>query len=116
MTMPGVEIADENVFADWCSAPAVIGIAEIAAYVREYVGADVTSDYNDIYLRYNSMTAGKTSLFISHRLASTRFCDRIIFMENGAIREEGTHEELKSGGGIYQKIYEAQSGSKEVAV
>ena len=40
------------------------------------------------------MTEGKTSLFISHRLASTRFCDRILFLKDGKITEEGTHEAL----------------------
>ena len=64
---------------------------------------------NDIYLRYSSMTAGKTSLFISHRLASTRFCDRIIFLANGTIAEEGTHEQLLSLAGEYAKLFAVQS-------
>lgn len=64
---------------------------------------------NDIYMKYNEMTSGKTSLFISHRLASTRFCDRIILMENGKIKEEGTHESLLSLGGEYAKLFEVQS-------
>ena len=64
---------------------------------------------NDIYLRYNSMTTGKTSLFISHRLASTRFCDRIIFLANGTIAEEGTHEQLLLLGGEYAKLFAVQS-------
>ena len=49
---------------------------------------------NDIYQRYNELTAGRTSVFISHRLASTRFCDRILFMADGGIVEEGTHDAL----------------------
>lgn len=49
---------------------------------------------NDIYQKYNDMTHGRTSFFISHRLASTRFCDRIIFVDGGKIAEEGTHDEL----------------------
>ena len=64
---------------------------------------------NDIYLKYDEMSKGKTSLFISHRLASTRFCDRIIFLENGGIREEGTHEQLLQQGGGYAKLFEIQS-------
>lgn len=64
---------------------------------------------NDIYMKYNEMTAGKTSLFISHRLASTRFCDRIIFIADGAIAEEGTHESLIAQGGGYAKLFEVQS-------
>ncbi len=64
---------------------------------------------NDIYMKYNDMTRGKTSVFISHRLASTRFCDRIIFVAGGAIQEEGTHEELLARGGAYAKLFEVQS-------
>ena len=64
---------------------------------------------SDIYEKYNSMTNGKTSIFISHRLASTRFCDRILFIENGMVAEEGTHEELLAKGDKYAKLYEVQS-------
>ncbi len=64
---------------------------------------------NDIYLKYNDMTKGKTALFISHRLASTRFCDRIILIANGTIAEEGTHESLLALGGEYANLFEIQS-------
>lgn len=64
---------------------------------------------NDIYLKYSEMTKGKTSLFISHRLASTRFCDRIIFVADGGIREEGTHDSLLALGGAYADLFEVQS-------
>ena len=64
---------------------------------------------NEIYLQYRDMTEGKTSLFISHRLASTRFCDRILFLKDGKIVEEGTHEALIAQGGEYAKLYEIQS-------
>ena len=64
---------------------------------------------NDIYVKYNEMTQGKTSLFVSHRLASTRFCDRIVFVSNGHISEEGTHADLLERGGEYASLYEVQS-------
>jgi len=64
---------------------------------------------NDIYAKYNEMTYGKTSVFVSHRLASTRFCDRIIFVSGGCISEEGTHDTLLARGGEYAKLYEIQS-------
>lgn len=64
---------------------------------------------NDIYMKYNEMTKGKTSLFISHRLASTRFCDRILFLQDGVIAEEGTHEELLALDGEYAKLFHVQA-------
>ena len=64
---------------------------------------------NDIYMKYNEMTKGKTSLFISHRLASTRFCDRILFLHDGVIAEEGTHEQLINLGGEYAKLFHVQA-------
>ena len=63
---------------------------------------------SEIYLKYSEMTQGKTSLFISHRLASTRFCDRIILLENCSIAEEGSHEALLQGGGSYAKLFSVQ--------
>ena len=64
---------------------------------------------NDIYLKYRALTKGKTSIYISHRLASTRFCDRIILLEDGQIRESGTHEELMRSNGPYAHMFEIQS-------
>ena len=60
---------------------------------------------------------GKASIIlISHRITTLSAADKIIVLDRGRIVEEGTHEQLKQNGGIYQRIYEAQSGSKEVAV
>ncbi len=64
---------------------------------------------NEIYQKYHDLTRGKTSFFVSHRLASTRFCDRIIFLENGRITEMGTHRELMKKNGTYADMFRVQS-------
>ncbi len=64
---------------------------------------------NEIYLSYNAMTEHKTSMFISHRLASTSFCDRIFYLSKGKITEEGSHDELMKQDGEYAALYEIQS-------
>ena len=64
---------------------------------------------NEIYQKYCDLTEGKTSFFVSHRLASTRFCDRIIYMEDGVITEMGTHDELIKLNGKYADMFAVQS-------
>jgi len=64
---------------------------------------------SEIYSQYHELTGGRTSIYISHRLASTRFCDRVIYVENGEIIEEGTHDALLKLGGRYAELFEIQS-------
>ncbi len=63
----------------------------------------------DMYSKYNAMAEGRSSIYISHRLASTRFCDRIILLDGSVIAEEGTHDELMAKGGKYKEFFEVQS-------
>lgn len=62
----------------------------------------------DIYERFDELTKGKTALYISHRLASTRFCDRIILLDGARIAEEGTHTELMAMRGNYCEMFTVQ--------
>ena len=79
----------------------ILGIpASTPKKIAESVNAEFTN---------YEMTQGKSSIFISHRLASTRFCDRILMLGDGKILEEGTHEELLNLGGKYAQLYEIQS-------
>ena len=64
---------------------------------------------NDMYIKYNDIAKNKTSVFISHRLASTRFCDRIVLISEGEIAETGTHDELVKKNGKYAELFEIQS-------
>ena len=61
-----------------------------------------------IYKELGNMMEGRTTLFISHRLASTRFCNRIMLIKEGKIIEVGTHEELMDKDGMYCHMYETQ--------
>ena len=64
---------------------------------------------NELYLKYNELTQNKISFFISHRLSSTLFCDRILFISDGRITESGTHEELMELKAGYYRMYQLQS-------
>ncbi len=64
----------------------------------------------EVYRRFRDMSVGKSVLLISHRLGSARLADQIVFLENGRIVEEGTHEELVGLGGRYARMYSVQAG------
>ena len=64
---------------------------------------------NEVYQKYAELTEGKTSVFISHRLASTRFCDHILLLDGNVIAEEGTHDELMALGGVYANMFNIQA-------
>lgn len=63
----------------------------------------------EMYNSYLSFIQDHNALFISHRLVSTRFCDRIVFLENGKIAEEGSHEQLMEKQGKYKEMFEIQA-------
>ena len=67
----------------------------------------------EVYENYNRYSGGKTAVFISHRLASTRFSDRIVLLEDGKITEMGTHEELLDRNGKYAEMFRVQSNYYE---
>jgi len=63
----------------------------------------------NLYEKYYQLTKEKTSIFISHRLSSTKFCDRVLFFEYGEVIEDGTHVELLELNGKYAEMYQIQS-------
>ncbi len=70
---------------------------------------DPIAEY-EIYRQFHTLVGGKTAFYISHRLSSCRFCDRIAVFEDGRIAEYGSHDELVGiSGGIYAKMFEAQA-------
>ncbi|MBP5451592.1 MAG: ABC transporter ATP-binding protein [Treponema sp.] len=63
----------------------------------------------EIYQRFDQMVEGKTSIYISHRMSSCRFCDNIIVFDEGKIVEQGNHDKLMSNGGLYSELWNAQA-------
>lgn len=69
----------------------------------------------ELYMLYDNLTKDKSSIFISHRLASTKFCDRIIYLKDGKILANGTHDELMNTCEDYKDLYNLQADNyKEV--
>ena len=62
-----------------------------------------------LYERFNNIIGSKTAIYISHRLASTKFCDRIAVFEDGRIIEYGTHDELMKRNGVYCNMFTKQA-------
>lgn len=64
---------------------------------------------SEIYQNYFELAKDKISFFITHRLASTQFCDRIIYIDQGTIIEDGTHDELLKQAGKYATLFDKQA-------
>lgn len=69
---------------------------------------DPFSEY-EIYTRFDELVRNKTSIYISHRMSSCRFCDDIMVLRNGKIAERGSHEKLLEKAGIYANLWNAQA-------
>mgnify|MGYP000939232949 FL=1 len=63
----------------------------------------------DIYNNFNNVVENKTAIYISHRMSSCRFCDKIIVFEKGEIVEMGNHEELMQNNKCYKKMWDSQA-------
>lgn len=63
----------------------------------------------ELYTLHNDLTKNKSSIFISHRLASTKFCNRIVYLKDGKIKSTGSHEELMKNDSDYKELYNLQA-------
>ena len=64
---------------------------------------------SELYERFDGFVQGRSAVYVSHRLSSTRFCDRIAMFEDGALAEYGTHTELMEKNGTYAHMFELQA-------
>lgn len=63
----------------------------------------------EVYENFDKLVGSKTSIYISHRMSSCKFCDRIVVLDEGKIAEEGNHKDLLAHDGIYAKLYNTQA-------
>lgn len=90
-------------------ARAIYKNAPIVILDEPTAALDPRAEY-EIYQHFDELVQGKTALYISHRLSSARFCDRIIVLKDGYIIENGTHRELYAmENGVYHELYQMQA-------
>ena len=64
---------------------------------------------SQLYSRFNEIIGDKTAIYISHRLASTKFCDKVAVFVSGELVEYGTHMELLEKDGVYADMFKKQA-------
>ena len=89
-------------------ARALIKDAPVVILDEPTAAMDARAEY-ELYRNFNDLTGGKTAIYISHRMSSSRFCDRVAVLENGRLTEYGTHDELIRQGGQYAELYAMQA-------
>ena len=69
---------------------------------------DARAEY-EVFLRFAELIGGRMAILISHRFSTVRMADRIVVLQNGTVTEQGTHEELVTGGGLYAELFDMQA-------
>jgi ATP-binding cassette subfamily B protein len=91
-------------------ARAYIRDAQVLILDEPTAALDAAAEY-DVFRRFAELTDGRMAILISHRFSTVRMCDRIVVLEGGAIREQGTHQQLIAHGGQYARLFELQASS-----
>ena len=70
----------------------------------------------EIYEKFNSLVEDKTAMYISHRMSSSRFCDKILIIDGGTVSDFDTHDNLmKKTDSLYYKLFNAQAENYKIA-
>ena len=91
-------------------ARAYLRDAQVLVLDEPTAALDAVAEY-EVYKRFSELTEGRMALLISHRFSTVRMADRIVVLEDGSIREEGTHQQLVSNGGRYAEMFELQAAN-----
>jgi simple sugar transport system ATP-binding protein len=89
---------------------ALVRDAQVLILDEPTAALDAAAEY-DVFRRFAELTDGRMAILISHRFSTVRMCDRIVVLEGGAIREQGTHQQLIAHGGQYARLFELQASS-----
>jgi len=91
-------------------ARAYLRDAQVLVLDEPTASLDAAAEY-EVFRRFAELTQSRTAILISHRFSTVRMCDRIVVLENGVIREEGTHQELLATGGSYARLFQLQAAN-----
>jgi len=69
---------------------------------------DARAEY-EVFIRFSQLVAGRMAVIISHRFSTVRMADRIIVLQGGMVIEDGSHQELVAGGGLYAELFALQA-------
>ena len=89
-------------------ARAYIRDAQVLILDEPTAALDARAEY-EVFLRFSELVAGRTAILISHRFSTVRMADRIIVLRHGKVEEEGSHEELLAGKGLYEELFTMQA-------
>jgi ATP-binding cassette subfamily B protein len=91
-------------------ARAYLRDAQVLILDEPTAALDAMAEY-EVFRRFSELTEGRMAILISHRFSTVRMSDRIVVLEDGAIREQGTHQELVGSGGRYAEMFELQAAN-----